>query len=30
ILNNAVSSQYGGPTSAPATMKTDYVRVWQN
>jgi beta-glucanase (GH16 family) len=29
ILNNAVSKQYGGPTSVPATMKTDYVRVWQ-
>lgn len=30
ILNNAISSQHGGPTVTPADMMTDYVRVWQH
>lgn len=30
ILNNAVSSTYGGPTQVPADMMVDYVRVWQH
>ena len=28
ILNNAIG-EWGGPTSTPATMQVDYVRVWQ-
>ena len=29
ILNYAVSQTFGGPIVTPATMKVDYVRVWQ-
>jgi hypothetical protein len=30
ILDYAVSSAVGGPTSVPQTMQVDYVRVWQH
>lgn len=30
ILNNATAPQTGGPVLAPATMRVDYVRVWQH
>ena len=30
ILNLAVDNTYGGPIQAPATMRVDYVRVWQH
>jgi hypothetical protein len=29
ILDLAVDSEYGGPIQAPATLRVDYVRVWQ-
>jgi hypothetical protein len=29
ILDLAVDSEYGGPIQAPATLRIDYVRVWQ-
>lgn len=29
ILNLAVDATYGGPIQVPATMRVDYVRVWQ-
>ena len=30
ILNLAADHTYGGPLQAPATMRVDYVRVWQH
>jgi hypothetical protein len=30
ILNLAADNTYGGPQQAPATMRVDYVRVWQH
>jgi beta-glucanase (GH16 family) len=30
IINYATSVQHGGPVEVPATMRVDYVRVWQH
>ena len=30
ILNLAADNAYGGPLQAPATMRVDYVRIWQH
>lgn len=30
LMNLAVDQTYGGPIQAPATMRIDYVRVWQH
>ena len=29
ILDNCIDPTYGGPTTVPATLQVDYVRVWQ-
>jgi len=29
VLDLAADNEYGGPVAAPATLRIDYVRVWQ-
>ena len=30
IADLALDNQWGGPVSAPASMRIDYIRVWQH
>jgi hypothetical protein len=30
ILDLAADTAYGGPIAAPATLRIDYVRLWQH
>jgi hypothetical protein len=30
IADLAIDNTYGGPTQAPATLRIDYIRIWQH